>query len=91
MMQEEAMRLDGNAAAGALVELFARDMTAARATCACCGAAGAFGALHGYGGAMGVVLRCPHCQTAMLRMVRARGSLRVDLAGLAFIVVDDSS
>jgi hypothetical protein len=89
-MQSEDMRLDGNAAAGALSELFAPEMTAARATCAGCGATRAFGSLLDYGGAMGVVLRCPECQSAMFRMVRARGSLRVDVTGLSFVVVDDA-
>jgi uncharacterized protein DUF6510 len=90
-MQSEEIRLDGNAAAGALTELFAHDMTAASATCAGCGARRAFGALLDYGGVMGVVLRCPDCQTAILRMVRAHGCLRVDLSGLSFIVVEDAT
>jgi hypothetical protein len=36
-MQAEEMRLDGNAAAGALRDVFARDITDAMATCAGCG------------------------------------------------------
>lgn len=90
-MQSEEMRLDGNAAAGALRELFARDMTTALATCAGCGDARAVGALLDYGGPMGVVLRCPECGTAMLRMVRASTSLHVDVSGVTFLVLDDAT
>ena len=44
-MQVEQMRLDGNAAGGMLGELFARDVTAALATCGGCGKVGPVGAL----------------------------------------------
>jgi hypothetical protein len=90
-MQHDEPRLDGNSAGGALTELFAHDMTAAQATCGSCGADRAFGELLDYGGSMGVILRCPGCGAAMLRMVRARGRLRVDVSGLAFLVVDDAT
>jgi uncharacterized Zn finger protein len=90
-MQSEEMRLDGNAAAGALRELFARDMTAALATCGGCGRASVVGTLLDYGGPMGVVLRCPKCGAAMLRMVRASTSLRVDVSGVTFLVLDDAT
>ena len=84
-MQTEEMRLDGNAAAGALRELFVRDVTAALATCAGCGGVGAVGALLEYGHDMGIVLRCPRCDTAMLRLVRTPGWLRLDASGIAVL------
>ena len=83
----EEMRLDGNAAAGSLAELFARDITAAMATCAKCGRETPVGALHEYGHAMGVVLRCDGCEAAMLRLVRTPGSLRLDPSGIALLIV----
>ncbi|HEY2163150.1 MAG TPA: DUF6510 family protein, partial [Gemmatimonadaceae bacterium] len=64
------MRLDGNAAAGRLSELFARDVTTALATCAGCHTTAPIGALAEYGQNMGVVLRCGRCDTVMLRLVR---------------------
>lgn len=88
-MRIEEMRLDGNAAAGGLGELFARDVTTALATCAGCGTARPLGALLDYGGAMGIVLRCPGCETVMLRMARTPGWLRVDAAGLAMLAIPD--
>jgi hypothetical protein len=83
----EDLRLDGNAAAGSLAELFARDITGAMATCAKCGRETPVGTLLDYGQAMGVVLRCNGCEAAMLRLVRTPGSLRLDPSGLAMLVV----
>jgi hypothetical protein len=90
-MQAEDLRLDGNAAGGALHELFAEEMTAALATCAGCGRTSAIGALLEYGHAMGVVLRCPACETAVLRLARTPGWLRVDFTGVSFLRVPESS
>lgn len=89
-MQVEATRLDGNAVAGQLQEIFARDVTAALATCAACGASRAVGALLEYGQAMGVVLRCPGCDKAMLRLVRAPGWLRLDASGIALLAMSEA-
>jgi hypothetical protein len=88
-MQAEEMRLDGNAAAGILRELFARDMTAAVATCVGCGATGAVGTLLEYGHEMGVILRCPKCDTVLLRASHTPGWLRVDASGMAILQVAD--
>ena len=88
-MQIEEMRLDGNAAAGMLRELFVQDMTAAMATCAGCRTVGPVGRLLDYGNGMGVILRCPHCAGAMLRITRIGGSIRMDPSGVALLVVSD--
>lgn len=86
-MQTEEMRLDGNAAGGTLRELFSRDVTVAVATCAGCGAERPLGALLDYGHGMGVILRCPGCDTAMLRLVRARGFVRLDPSGISLLAI----
>jgi hypothetical protein len=90
-MLTEEMRLDGNAAAGTLRELFASDVTAALATCAGCGAVGPVGTLLEYGHGMGVVLRCPGCDAPMLRVVHTPGWLRVDASGIALLVIPESA
>jgi Zn finger protein HypA/HybF involved in hydrogenase expression len=77
----DALRLDGNAAAGLLQEVFTVDVTVARGTCASCGAVEAVGAVHVYVSA-GVVLRCPHCDSALMRVVSGRGRMWVDVTGL---------
>jgi hypothetical protein len=88
-MQTEEMRLDGNAAAGMLADVFARDTTAAAATCAGCGTIAPLGALLEYGQGMGVILRCGKCDGAVLRIVRTPGRLRVDLTGVVFLVIPE--
>jgi len=86
-MAPENMRVDGNAAAGTLRELFARDVTAATATCAGCRTARAVGELLMYGGPMGVILRCPSCDAPMLRMASTPGWVRVDAPGIALLAI----
>jgi hypothetical protein len=81
------LRLDGNAAAGLLGELFARDVTAARATCKSCGAVDSVGALHMYAREMGAVLRCPGCDGVVLRMTRTPTDFWLDASGARSIVI----
>ena len=88
-MQTEEMRLDGNAAAGPLREIFAQEMTVAIATCVGCGTAREIGTLLEYGHAMGVVLRCPGCDKAMLRFVRTTGWLRLDVSGVTYLMIPE--
>ena len=89
-MQTEDLRLDGNAAAGALRQIFATDVTTARATCLACGMVSAVGALLEYGHGMGVVLRCPGCTAVLLRVVRTPGWLRLDASGIAVMAIPDA-
>jgi hypothetical protein len=86
-MQVEQMRMDGNAAAGALREIFSQEMTVAAATCIGCGVEHQIGALLDYGHAMGIVLRCPGCNTAMLRLSRTPGWVYLDTSGVSYIRV----
>jgi Zn finger protein HypA/HybF involved in hydrogenase expression len=65
----DALMLDGNAVAGLLQEVFAVEMTTAIGTCSECGATEAVGAIHVYRGA-GIVLRCPHCDNALVKIVK---------------------
>jgi Zn finger protein HypA/HybF involved in hydrogenase expression len=65
----DALMLDGNAIAGLLQEVFAVEMTTAIGTCGDCGATEAVGAIHVFRGA-GLVLRCPHCDNALVKIVR---------------------
>jgi uncharacterized protein DUF6510 len=89
-MQTEDMRLDGNAAAGALRQIFASDVTTARATCVGCGKVSAVGALLEYGHGMGIVLRCPGCSAVLLRVARTPGWLRLDASGISMMAIPDS-
>jgi Family of unknown function (DUF6510) len=88
-MQIEEMRLDGNAAGGILRDVFTHEMTAALATCAGCRTIGPIGALLEYGHGMGIVLRCPTCDTPVLRIARTPGLLRLDLSGMLLLTIPD--
>jgi uncharacterized protein DUF6510 len=82
-MQMEELRLDGNAAAGILSEVFAVEMTSAIETCAGCGAANAVGATLLYAHAPGMVLRCPSCGAMLMCIVEfPDGGFVVDLSGI---------
>src|SRR3954447_25576193 len=72
--------LDGNAVAGLLIEALGEDMTAVERHCEDCGAGRALGAYRAYLGA-GVVLRCPSCGSAGLRVVEMADGFSVSWAG----------
>ena len=58
------LRLDGNAAAGTLEQVFAFEETTAVGT----GAVGAVGGTNVYSQAPGVVVRCPACEAVLIRV-----------------------
>ena len=73
--------LDGNAAAGALREVFAADITTAEIQCDTCGAEGAVGTLRYYAAPMGVVLRCTNCAAIVLRVVHTPHGRWLEMRG----------
>jgi Family of unknown function (DUF6510) len=81
-MTQEDLTLDGNAIAGPLRDIFSLDITMARATCAGCGAADHVGALPAYVNAPGLVIRCPGCDTVLMRLVQAEHRFWLDLSGM---------
>jgi Zn finger protein HypA/HybF involved in hydrogenase expression len=82
----DALMLDGNAVAGLLREVFAVDMTTATGTCDNCGATEPVGAVHVFRGA-GIVLRCPHCENALVKIVRDDTRVWIDLRGVRTLEV----
>ena len=79
--------LDGNAAAGALGDLFAFDVTMAVSTCAICRDARRIAELRAYLDAPGVVLRCASCSAAQLRLVRSGDRAWLDLRGIEVLEI----
>lgn len=77
----DTRHVDGNAAAGLLSEIFASDLTTARAECAGCGATGAVGVLLVYAHGMGTVMRCPECDSVVLRISRTPNHVWLDATG----------
>ena len=79
--------LDGNAAAGALADLFAFDVTVAVTTCATCDDRRPVAELHAYLDAPGIVLRCASCGAAQLRLVRSGDRGWLDLRGIQVLEI----
>ncbi len=77
--------LDGNAAAGALTEVFAVDVTAAIGQCAGCGDRGPLGGAASYLEAPGAVLRCMSCDQVLVRVVSSPDRHWLDLRGLVVL------
>ncbi|MGA7987139.1 MAG: DUF6510 family protein [Candidatus Dormiibacterota bacterium] len=88
-MDETALRLDGNAMAGLLAELFVDDVTGARGACATCGSVAGVGEQHAYmyPHSPGAVLRCAGCESVLMVVVRTPGHVRFGLQGLTWLEV----
>jgi hypothetical protein len=82
----DALMLDGNAVAGLLQDVFAVEMTTAIGTCNACGATDVVGALHVFRGA-GVVMRCPHCDNALVTIVKDDVRVWIGFSGLRTLQV----
>ncbi len=80
------IHLDGNSIAAVLEEVFGRDMTLASGRCSGCGAEREVGALHVYRAA-GIVVRCPDCDTVLMRIVVAGDRKWIDFSGLSTVLV----
>jgi hypothetical protein len=87
-MNDNDLRLDGNAAGGLLNEVFPFEMTAAATICSGCSAIKPIGELMLYGHAMGAILRCAGCDVVLIRITRVQGSYRLDLSGLSCLQID---
>ena len=81
-------RLDGNSIAGVLEGVFGRDLTVALGVCGGCGAERQVGALHVYRAA-GIVVRCPDCDTVLMRVVESPQRTWIDLQGTASLQIAD--
>ena len=82
----DPLMLDGNAAAGLLQEVFAVEMTTAMETCNGCDATDQVGALKVFRGA-GIVMRCPHCDNALVTIVEDGTRMWIGLTGVRTLQV----
>jgi hypothetical protein len=80
-------KLDGNAAAGILQAIFPFDMTLVQATCTGCGATNVIGATVAYMHGMGTVIRCPSCETALIRVSQVKGRYLLDMRGVRVLQI----
>lgn len=81
----QALVLDGNAVAGLLDEIFGVDMTASPTVCVQCGREGDLATLLTFTQAPGIVLRCPACESVLLRIVQTPGAIYLDARGALYL------
>ena len=84
-------RLDGNTAAGILQTIFPFEMTTVEATCAGCGQTNVVGMLLVYKHGMGAIVRCPSCDTALIRVAEHRGRSWLDMRGVRVLQISAES
>lgn len=89
---DEQLRLDGNAAAGPLGEVFPFEMTMAEVTCDRCARENLVGALMVYRpGTLGTVVRCPSCDNVLMRLVHNSGRYWLEMRGARYLRIPDGS
>ena len=82
----DEMRLDGNAAAGNLGEIFPFEVTTARYACDGCGRVDQIGAALVYEvRGLGTIVRCPGCDNPLVRLSHVRGRHWIDLRGMRYL------
>jgi hypothetical protein len=79
--------VDGNELGGPMREVFAVDVTLARARCAACGRTGVVAEARVYARAPGLVARCPGCEEVLLRVVRGPDRAWLDLRGMSYLEI----
>lgn len=82
------IRVDGNALAGPLGEVFAVDVTTAEVICVGCGSRRMLAALEVYGSAPGMTARCPGCHGVILRIARTPEQVYLDLRGTVSLRIE---
>jgi uncharacterized protein DUF6510 len=79
--------LDSNAVAGMLQAIFPFDMTLVQATCTGCGTTNALGATAAYMHGMGTIVRCPFCDTVLIRVAQVKGRSFLDMRGVRVLQI----
>jgi Zn finger protein HypA/HybF involved in hydrogenase expression len=80
-----ALMLDGNAVAGTLYEVFSMEMTTSLAECVHCSNQSEMGELLAFTHTPGLVLRCPQCESIVLRIVVAPDAFYLDARGAMYL------
>ncbi|HYQ85366.1 MAG TPA: DUF6510 family protein [Rubrobacter sp.] len=85
----DELRLDGNAAAGTLGEVFSFEVTTTHYACEGCGRVAHIGEAIAYMTEIGTIVRCPSCEDALIRLAHNRGRYWIDLRGIRYLQVED--
>jgi len=81
-------KLDGNAAAGTLQEIFPFEMTLVQVTCTGCGTTNVIGTLAAYMHGMGTVVRCPVCDNVLIRVAQVKRRYWLDMRGVRVLQIN---
>jgi hypothetical protein len=81
-------KVDGNALAGVLSEVFVHEMTSALIACDGCGEVEPVGAAHVYMDAPGIVVRCCHCEDVLLTITRRDDRFLLGFGGLRWLEIE---
>jgi hypothetical protein len=87
----DELRLDGNAAAGPLGEVFSFEVTTALYACEGCGRVAHIGEAMAYMTEIGTIVRCPNCDNTLIRLAHNRERHWIDLRGIKYLQVEDSA
>jgi hypothetical protein len=82
---DRALVLDGNAVGGLFDDIFGVDMTASPTTCVHCGRSGDLATLLAFTQSPGVVLRCPTCESVLIRIVQTPDAIYLDARGTTYL------
>lgn len=88
MTENDEYFLDGNAAAGALLDVFGVDLTTAVGGCDHCGHVAALAEAKVYDPVHGMVFRCTGCDGILMRLVQHDTRTWLDLRGLTYVEID---
>jgi predicted RNA-binding Zn-ribbon protein involved in translation (DUF1610 family) len=72
---DHKLRLDGNAAAGSLREIFTFEVTTAQYACEGCGRVAHIGEAMAHMSEIGTIVRCPKCDNVLIRLAHNRNRL----------------
>jgi hypothetical protein len=75
-------KLDGNVAGGVLRAIFPFEMTTVETVCAGCDDHLVLGTVAAYTTGMGTILRCPSCDTVLIRVAEVEGHYWLDMRGV---------
>ena len=78
-------RLDGNAVAGTLGEVFAVEMTTVEGACDRCGTVAHVGEAMAYVTEIGKVVRCASCDNVLIRVTQNPRGYFLDLRGVSYL------
>ncbi len=81
----QELMVDGNAVAGLLDEIFQTEVTGCQTECAHCGKQGEVGSLLAFVQGPGVVLRCPVCESVLIRIVQTPADTYLDARGVMYL------